>query len=160
MALYAHIHCRYWSTLAQAMACCLTASRHYPSQCWPIIKGSNVTGSAQEEHFPLYIFGDLIRYMELVDGNDKQHSSAGICFWSNSNKLYTLTGIIHAMVQKCQCGPHINMKTFFSCIYESHYKNNAFFESIIFIMRTPLRWHLYIETAPIPKKPSNIIYDH
>ena len=30
---------RYWSTLTQVMACCLTAPSHYLNQCWLIIKG-------------------------------------------------------------------------------------------------------------------------
>ena len=29
--------CRSWSTLVQAMACCLTATSHYLNQCWLII---------------------------------------------------------------------------------------------------------------------------
>ena len=42
------------STLAQVMACCLTASSHYPNQCWLLISEilwhspqSNVTANAQ-----------------------------------------------------------------------------------------------------------------
>ena len=30
---------RYWSTLAQVMACCLMAPSHYLNQCWLIMKG-------------------------------------------------------------------------------------------------------------------------
>ena len=33
-ALWRH---RYWSTLAQVMACCLTAPSHYLNQCWLIV---------------------------------------------------------------------------------------------------------------------------
>ena len=45
---------RYWSTLAQVMACCLMARSHYLSQCWLLISEvlwhsleSNFTANAQ-----------------------------------------------------------------------------------------------------------------
>ena len=33
---------RSWSTLAQVMACCLTAPSHYLNQCWLIVKSSDI----------------------------------------------------------------------------------------------------------------------
>ena len=41
VALWCHIRChRSWSTLAQAMACCLTAPSHCLNQCWLIIQSA------------------------------------------------------------------------------------------------------------------------
>ena len=52
------------STMAQVMACCLTAPSHYLNQCWLIFSEDlndspvgNFTGSAQDT-YPWYEFGD------------------------------------------------------------------------------------------------------
>ena len=56
----------YGSTLAQVMACCLTAPSHYLNQCWLIIMGvfchsapkSNFTGNAQD----IYLWYEFENY--------------------------------------------------------------------------------------------------
>ena len=51
---------RSWLTLAQTMACCLTAPSHYLNKCWLIIHGilwhspdTNFTGNAQNIHLKM-----------------------------------------------------------------------------------------------------------
>ena len=44
-------HNRYWSTLVQAMACCLAAPSHHLKQCWHIIsKGTDIPWAAISQH--------------------------------------------------------------------------------------------------------------
>ena len=56
------------STLAQVMACCLTAPSHYLNQCWVVIKdvllhshGSNFTRSAHELNQPRTISQEMLK---------------------------------------------------------------------------------------------------
>ena len=57
------------STLAQVMACCLTAPRHYQNQCWLII--SKVQGHSSESNFTrdtsaIYHWSLLVNYLSQI----------------------------------------------------------------------------------------------
>ena len=57
------------STLAQVMACCLTAPRHYQNQCWLII--SKVQGHSSENNFTrdtsaIYHWSLLVNYLSQI----------------------------------------------------------------------------------------------
>ena len=106
----------FWTTLAQVMACCLTAPNHYLNQCWLIIRGvlwhtseSSFAGIAQgidsgyefEKDILKNIFKSprgqwvkaLCHYMESVNqvrigsGNDLSPVWQQAITWSNAHLL-------------------------------------------------------------------------
>ena len=51
------------STLAQVMACCLTAPSHYLNQCWPIIR--KVLWHSLEEMFNIFVLDVSFKFHDL-----------------------------------------------------------------------------------------------
>ena len=71
---------RYESTLAQVMACCLTAPNHYLSQCWLLISkimwhspDSNVTGNAAATICRMSLKIILYNYFHFCQGPMRQY---------------------------------------------------------------------------------------
>ena len=54
---------RFWSTLAQVMACCLTPPSHYLNQCWLII--SKAPWHSSEEDITVRLFEDTDRKSKI-----------------------------------------------------------------------------------------------
>ena len=63
--LWGYMMIKFWSTMVQVMACCLTATSHYPEQCWLDIIGT-VKFPRKDMHIRfLKVFVPVPRHKEL-----------------------------------------------------------------------------------------------
>ena len=133
------------STLAQVMACCLTAPSHYLNQCWLIfskVQWHSVESKLTTDSPPFNHWNKLENYLSKILFKSPRGQ------WVNIKILENISELDYN--QKDHAGAHLNIKMSSYQYWESHYQDKTVSQPSYLHNGNPHTWkdRLYIEMGP------------